>query len=253
MSGHSKWATIKRQKGANDAKRGQLFTKLSKAISIAVRQGGNVADPNSNFRLRLAIEAAKASNMPKENIERAVQRASSKQDANLEEALYEGFGPGGFSVIVEAFTDNKQRTVAEVKNIFDKNGGSMGNQGSVQYQFEKKGMITVSKNGKILDEIFLIAADNQAEDVEEATDEVFVYTKPENLAKVRDVLADQGIVVKSAELTWKPIVISSIAEKSIVERALVFLEKLENLDDVQKVYANFDIPDEIMQSHTGNE
>lgn len=136
MSGHSKWATIKRQKGANDAKRGQLFTKLSKSITLAVREGGGVADPNGNFRLRLAVEAARAANMPKDNIERAISRASGKEMDNLAEALYEGFGPGGFSVIVETLSDNKQRTVSEVKNIFDKNGGSMGSQGSVQYQFE---------------------------------------------------------------------------------------------------------------------
>src|SRR5436190_1731716 len=145
MSGHSKWATIKRQKGANDIKRGQLFTKLSKAITIAVRQGGGVGDPDSNFRLRLAVEAARTANMPKENIERAIARASGKQDNDLEEGLYEGFGPGGFSVIVESLSDNKQRTVSEVKNVFEKNGGNIGSQGSVQYQFDKKGMITVDK------------------------------------------------------------------------------------------------------------
>ena len=250
MSGHSKWATIKRQKGANDIKRGQLFTKLSKAITIAVRQGGGVADPDSNFRLRLAIDSARTANMPKDNIDRAIQRASGKQEANLEEALYEGFGPGGFSVIVETLSDNKQRTVSEVKNIFDKNGGNIGNQGSVQYQFEKKGMITVAKNGKTLDDIFLIAADNQAEDIEDAENDVFVYTAPSDLAKVRNILAEQGLVVKGAELTWRPIVISSIVDKASAERALNFLEKLDSLDDVQKVYANFDIPDEVMQSHS---
>jgi len=147
MSGHSKWATIKRAKGANDAKRGQLFTKLSKAISIAVRQAGGSSDPESNFRLRLAIEAARAANMPKENIERAVQRASGKQEEVLEEALYEGFGPGGFSVVVEAYTDNKLRTVSEVKNIFNKNGGNMGAQGSVMYQFEKMVLLVSQKTG----------------------------------------------------------------------------------------------------------
>lgn len=248
MSGHSKWSTIKRQKGVNDAKRGQLFTKLSKAITIAVREGGGVADAESNFRLRLAVEAARSANMPKENIERAIQRSSDKQAKSLEEAIYEGFGPGGFSVIVEAFTDNKQRTVAEVKNIFDKNGGNMGNQGSVQYQFEKKGMITVARNGKTLDDVFLIAADNQAEDVEDADDEIVVYTKPEDLAKVRNALVSEGLEIKEAEFTYKPIVISSIIDKLAVEKALSFLEKLENLDDVQKVYANFDIPDELIES-----
>lgn len=247
MSGHSKWSTIKRQKGANDAKRGQLFTKLSKAITIAVREGGGVAEPESNFRLRLAVEAARNANMPKENIERAIQRSSDKQAKALEAGIYEGFGPGGFSVIVESLTDNKQRTVAEVKNIFDKNGGNMGNQGSVQYQFEKKGMITVAKNGKTLDDIFLIAADNQAEDVEEVGNEIVVYTKPEDLAKVRTALVDEGLEIKGAEFTYKPIVFSSIADKQSADKAFSFLDKLESLDDVQKVYANFDVPDELIE------
>lgn len=251
MSGHSKWATIKRQKGANDAKRGVLFTKLSKAITIAVQQGGGVTDPDGNFRLRLAVEAARGANMPKDNIERAISRAGGKEGANLEEGLYEGFGPGGFSVIVESLTDNKQRTVSDVKMVFDKNGGSLGNQGSVQYQFEKKGMITVEKGGRSLDEVFLIAADNGAEDVEEAGDEVLVYTLAEDLARVRNALMEQGLTVKGAELTWKPIVINTISDKTMAEKALSFLEKLEDLDDVQKVYANFDIPEEVMQSHTG--
>src|SRR5579863_4152916 len=200
MSGHSKWATIKRQKGANDAKRGQLFTKLSKAITIAVRQGGGSPDSESNFRLRLAVEAARTANMPKENIERAIQRASGKQAETLEEAIYEGFGPGGFSVVVEAFTDNKLRTVSEVKNIFNKNGGSMGAQGSVMYQFEKKGVITVKKNGKSLDDIFLIAADSGVEDIEDAGDEVLLYTKHEEVTKIKDLLSQNDLNVKTFEL-----------------------------------------------------
>src|SRR6266567_1980364 len=193
MSGHSKWATIKRAKGANDAKRGQLFTKLSKAITIAARQGGGSPDPDSNFRLRLAIEAARAANMPKDNIERAIQRASGKQDASLEEAIYEGFGPGGFSVIVETFTDNKLRTVSEVKNVFNKNGGSMGAQGSVMYQFEKNGVISVAKVGKSMDDIFLIAADNGVDDIEEAGEEVLLYTKLEDVANVKDTVTQNGL------------------------------------------------------------
>jgi YebC/PmpR family DNA-binding regulatory protein len=248
MSGHSKWATIKRQKGANDAKRGQLFTKLSKAITIAVRQGGGVVNADDNPRLRLAVDVARAANMPKDNIDRAIQRAAGKQGADLEEAIYEGFGPGGFSVIVEALTDNKQRTVSEVKNIFDKNGGNMGAQGSVMYQFEKKGIITVEKGDKTLDDIFLIAIDCLAEDVEDADSEVLVYTKPDDLAKVRNNLSQQSVMVKTAEFVWKPGVTVEITDVSSAQKALAFLEKLENLDDVQKVYANFDIPDTIMQS-----
>lgn len=246
MSGHSKWSTIKRQKGLKDAKRGAVFTKLSKAISIAIRQGGGVSDPNGNFRLRLAIEAAKAANMPKDNIDRVIQKANSKQEAELEEGTYEGFGPGGFSVIVETVTDNKLRTVSEVKNIFNKNGGSMGAQGSVMYQFEKKGVVTAAKDGKSLDDIFMLAVESGADDVEEADEDVLVYTKPEDVAKVRDALADQGVTIKSVELLLSPIVSNTITDKSSAEKAINFLEKLESLDDVQKVYANFGIPDELL-------
>jgi YebC/PmpR family DNA-binding regulatory protein len=247
MSGHSKWATIKRQKGANDAKRGQLFTKLSKAITIAVRQGGGVADPDSNFRLRLAIEAARAANMPKDNIERAIDRASGKQAAILEEATYEGFGPGGFSVVVEAYTDNKLRTVSEVKNIFNKNGGNMGAQGSVMYQFEKKGVITIEKSGKSLDDIFLIAVDSGADDVEDAGEEVFIYTKPEDVTKIKDELSKNSLEAKTFELVFRPVVNSAISDKDSAGKAISFIDKLESLDDVQKVYANFDIPDELIE------
>lgn len=247
MSGHSKWSTIKRAKGVKDAKRGLVFTKLSKAISIAVRQGGGVTDPDGNFRLRLAIEAARAANMPKENIDRAIQKAGSKSEAELEEATYEGFGPGGFSVVVESVTDNKLRTVSEVKNIFNKNGGSMGAQGSVMYQFEKKGVITVEKNGKTLDDIFMLAVESGAEDIEEADEDVLIYTKPDEVGKARDGLTSQGLTVKTLELILRPIVSNEITDKASAERAMAFVEKLEDLDDVQKVYANFDIPDELIE------
>ena len=246
MSGHSKWKTIKRQKGVKDAKRGAIFTKHSNAITVAVKQGGNIADPEGNFKLRLAIEAARADNMPKENIDRAITKAAGKEGVNLEEAVYEGFGPGGFSVVVEAFTDNKQRTVAEVKNAFEKNGGTMGAQGSVMYQFERKGVITIAKKEKSSDDIFAIAVDSGAEDVEEAGDEALIYSKPEDLAKVRSYLAGKGITIQNAELVYNPIVLFPITDKTIAEKAVAFLEKLEELEDVQKVFANFDIPDAIM-------
>jgi YebC/PmpR family DNA-binding regulatory protein len=246
MSGHSKWATIKRQKGANDQKRGQVFTKLSNAITVAVRQGGNISDPESNFRLRLAIEAARSENMPKENIERAIARAAGKQDVNLEEVVYEGFGPGGFSVIVEAYTDNKQRTVSEVKNTFDKNGGSMGSQGSVMYQFEKKGSIVIAKDGKSLDDVFMVAVDAGADDVEENGGEIQIYCRPEELARVRSYLSGQGISILSGELVYKPLSLVGVADKTMAERALGFLEKMEDLNDVQKVYANVDLPNDLL-------
>lgn len=251
MSGHSKWATIKRQKGANDMKRGQIFTRLSNAITVAVREGGGIADPEGNFRLRLAVEAARTANMPKENIERAILKAAGKHEANLEEVAYEGFGPGGFSVVVETFTDNKQRTVAEVKNAFEKGGGSMGAQGAVMYQFERKGLIIVGKNGKLFDEIFLVAVDSGAEDVEDADEEVLIYTKPEDLAKSRSFLIGKGISLKNAELIYKPIVLSQIADKATAEKAIAFLEKMEDLGDVQKVFANFEIPQEYLHHRSG--
>jgi YebC/PmpR family DNA-binding regulatory protein len=246
MSGHSKWSTIKRQKGAADLKRGQAFTKLSNAITLAVRQGGGIGDPDSNFKLRLAIEAARSANMPKDNIERAIDRAAGKQADAVEEVTYEGFGPGGFSVIVEAITDNKQRTTPLVKTAFDKNGGSMGTPGAVSYQFEQKGSIIVKAGSRNPDELFLIAADCGADDIEEAGDEIIVYTQPEALAKVRACLLERGMEVVTAELVRKPIVISVLRDRDAATKALTFIERIEDIDDVQKVYANFDIPEEYL-------
>lgn len=237
MSGHSKWATIKRQKGANDAKRGALFTKLSKAISIAVQQGGGVTDPAQNFRLRLAVEAARAANMPKENIQRSIEKAAGKNAEALEEVMYEGFGPGGVGIIVVATTDNRNRTTSEIANIFSKNGGNMGQMGSVSYQFKQMGQLIVEKNGKSIDDIFLLAADSGAEDVEDEGSEVFVYTNPSDLAKVRDGLTASGIVVKEMELIWQPTITTSV-DDTISQKAINLMELLEDLDDVQKTYSN---------------
>jgi YebC/PmpR family DNA-binding regulatory protein len=246
MSGHSKWSTIKRQKGANDAKRGQLFTKLSMAITLSVKEGGNVTDPSGNPRLRLAIDAARAANMPKDNIDRAIQRAVNKQAGDMAEVVYEGFGPGGFSIMVEAVTDNKQRTTPIVKSTFEKNGGTIGNPGSVSYQFEQKGQVIVQKNGTSLDAIYMIAADVGAEDLEEVDDEVVIYTKPEDLGKVRDTLMGESLKVIDAALIRKPLTLTSITDEEKARKALLFLEIIEELDDVQKVYANVDIPDELI-------
>ena len=246
MSGHSKWAQIKRQKGSADVKKGQAFTKLSNVITIAVRQGGGIADPGQNFKLRLAIEKARSVNMPKETIERAIEKGKGlEKGEGLQETVYEGFGPGGVAVIVEATTDNKIRTTAEVKNIFDKNGGTLGNPGSVSYQFQLKGQITVLKENKSIDDIFLAAADSGAEDVEEAGDEVIIYTKPEELTKVREKLESQFKIV-DAQLMRKPQVSVSVTEKETAEKVLSFLDKLEHLDDVNKVYANFDISEKLI-------
>ncbi len=246
MSGHSKWAQIKRQKGVADVKRGQAFTKLAKAISITVRQGGS-GNPEQNFKLRLMIEKGRQINMPKDTIERAIEKGLGKGEKGegLQEAVYEGFGPGNVAVMVETATDNKQRTMSEVRQIFERNGGNMGSQGTVSYQFEQKGLITVKKDGKTIDDIFLIAADAGAQDVEEAGDEVFIYTNPDELAKVRDTVATQ-LSVTDAELTRKPTVTQQIESKETAEKVLSFMDKMEALDDVQKVYANFDIADNVM-------
>ena len=228
-------------------KRGQLFTKLSMAITLAVKQSGGNGDPETNFKLRLAIEAGRNANMPKENIERAIAKASGGASGDLQENTYEGYGPGGFSVIVDTLTDNRQRTVSEVKNVFDKNGGNLGTPGSVMYQFTLDGVLTVAKKGKSVDDIFLIAADGGAEDIEDAGDEVYIYTKSDDLAKVRKHLLSEELSVTNAELIRKPKIVNQISEKENAVKALSFIEKLESLSDVQEVYANFDIPESILR------
>lgn len=241
MSGHSKWATIKRQKGISDQKRGQAFTKLANAITIAVKTGGGIGDPVQNIRLRLLVEKARSANMPKSNIERAIERGTGVGDDGrmLEEAVYEGFAPGGAAVMVEAVTDNTQRTTGEIKNMFDKSGGIFGQPGSVAYQFEQKGMITLDKKvGMSSDEVMLLAADAGAEDIEETEDGICIYTKAEDLAIVREALSFQGQVIQDAELTRLPTVIFFIESIEEAEKVTGFLDRLESLDDVQKVYAN---------------
>ncbi len=243
MSGHSKWSTIKRQKGAADAKRGVVFTKLANAIAISVRQGGGVGDPAQNFKLRLAVEAARTQNMPKENIERAIQRATGKAgESKVDEAVYEGFAPGGVAVMVEAVTDNKNRTVSEIKNIFEKSGGTMGQSGTVAYNFKQVGQIVIDKSNKTLDEVFLEAADAGAEDIEEEGNEVYIFTSPHDLARVRDGLSAKKYLIKEIELIRKPVNLVAMSESSEqFGKVISLLDKLEALDDVQKVYANFEL------------
>lgn len=241
MSGHSKWAQIKRQKGAADIKRGQAFTKIANTITIAVRAGGGVTDPSQNFRLRLAIEKARTYNMPKENIERAVQRAAGREAGELLEVVYEGFAPHGVSVIIEAATDNKQRTTAEIKNIFDKGGGVLGQPGSVSYQFQAVGKIVLKKENFVLDNVFLAAADAGAEDVEEAEDGFIVYTKVGDLSKVSQALLAKGFTVVQTELSKRPITLLKISENEKLAKMQAFISKIEELDDVQKVYSNLSI------------
>lgn len=240
MSGHSKWKTIKRQKGTADAKRGAIFTKLSKAIIISVKQGGGIIDPASNFRLRLAIDSAKAANMPKDTIDRAIEKASGKGEGELHEVVYEGFAPHGINVIVEAATDNSTRTGQEVKNIFNKAGGSFGQPGSTSYLFNKMGEIYLKKNGKNFDELFAVAVENGAEDIEDLGNEVVVYTHTNDLSKVRDNLINKGIEIIDAKFTLKPVATITLALDQ-QEKVIDFLTSLEELEDVQEVYSNLEI------------
>lgn len=241
MSGHSKWKTIKHQKGAADAKRGAIFTKLSKAIIIAVKQGGEITDPAQNFRLRLAIESAKASNMPKDTIDRAIEKGAGRGDGELEEVVYEGFAPYGINVIVEAATDNPTRTGQEVKNLFTKAGGSFGQPGSSSYLFKRMGEIFVKKDGKSFDEIFSAALDSGAEDIEENPEEAVIYTQTSDLSKIKDDLTSKGFEITQAKFTLKPVTLISISDHAQYDRVIDFLSSLEDLDDVQEVYSNLQL------------
>lgn len=240
MSGHSKWATIKRQKGVNDAKRGQLFTKLANAITIAVRQGGGNTDPEFNATLRLAIDKAKAANMPRDNIERSIKKgAGSGGGITLEEAVYEGFAPGGVGIIIEAVTDKKQRTVAEVKSILEKNGGNLANQGAVSYQFEHVGEIVVSLNGKNPDDLLNVALENGANDFELDDEVGYIYTDATAVAKVKEAVEKAEFFVEEAGLVYKPKNTFAVAS-DVQEKLISLIEKIEDLDDVQKVYTNLE-------------
>lgn len=239
MSGHSKWATIKHQKGVADAKRGQLFTKLARAITIAVKEGNGITDPNSNFKLRLAADRARVSNMPKENIERAIQRGKGTGDAQaFTEARYEGFAPGGVAVIIEAVTDNKQRTFSEVKNILEKSGGRMGEQGSVAYLFEQKGSILLKKNDKSVDDILSVGLENGVEDVDLEDGVVTLYTSVQRFSKAKKRFEELGFSIEDAAISYIPSAYIIIADKALEEKILSLFEKLEELDDVQEVYSN---------------
>lgn len=248
MSGHSKWSTIKRQKGAADIKRGQVFTKLANAITIAVREGGG-GDSASNFKLRLAIDQARAVNMPKENIQRAIDRGLGKGvgEAGLESVTYEGYGPGKVALIIEATTDNKNRTTAEIKGVIEHAGGIFASPGAVSWMFTEEGVIAVPKDGRTFDEFFDLAVEAGAEDVEEAGNEVLIYIKAGELETVKKALIDKGLTIASAEIAKKPTTTVAVTDAETAEKILNLMEKLESLDDVQKVWANFDIPEEILK------
>lgn len=248
MSGHSKWSTIKRQKAVQDQKRGQLFTKLGRAITIAVRQSGGMTDPEDNFRLRLAIEKAREANMPKENIKRALQRASGKlAGGGLEEVVYEGYGPFGVAIMVEAATDNKKRTSQEIKSVFERGGGRLAGSGSVAHLFSRKGLIVATKNGLTEDQVLEKALEAGAEDLEETEDGFEIYTQDSRLHQIKEKLESAGLKIIDSELTYRPKSIISITEKGKAEKVLKFMDAFEELDDVQKVYANFDIPREVLK------
>ncbi|MBP9852516.1 MAG: YebC/PmpR family DNA-binding transcriptional regulator [Patescibacteria group bacterium] len=240
MSGHSKWSTIKRQKGAKDAARGAVFTKLGNAIAIAARSG---ADPETNFALRLAVDKAKAANMPSANIQRALDRAKDKDAAQLQEVLYEGYGPDGVAILVEVATDNINRTYPMVKLAFSKHGGNIAEKGAVVFQFDHKGMIRVGASG---DEFMLQALDAGAEDVQDDGQESVVYTAATDLAKVRDALKAQDLEITEAELTYVPNTTIEITDEATAGKIMRLMDALEDLDDVSNTHVNFDIDEKLL-------
>lgn len=242
MSGHSKWSTIKREKGAKDAARGAVFTKIGNAIAIAARSG---TDPETNFALRLAIDKAKAANMPSANIQRAIDRVKDKNAAQLQEILYEGYGPGGTAILVECATDNTNRTYPEVRLAFSKHGGSIADKGSVVFQFAHKGMIRVKGTG---DEVLMAAIDAGAEDVQDEDTDSVIYTANTDLAKVRDAMKDAGFEVTEAELTYVPNNTVDISDGATAGKILRLMDALDDIDDVVNTHVNFDIPEALIEA-----
>ena len=247
MSGHSKWSSIKHQKGVADARRGQLFTKLTREIIVAVREGGS--SPEANFRLRLAIQKARDNNMPLDNIERAVKRGSGElEGVSLTELVLEGYGPSGTAILVKALTDNRNRTIQDVRNIFVRHGGSLGENGCVAWLFDSKGFITVKTDNPDADDLALNAIDAGAEDVKVESGYVEIYTKPEELEMVRAALEQKNLAIASAELSMVPKTMVQLEEKAALQ-TLKLLDKLEDLDEVQHVSSNADFPDSILEKY----
>jgi YebC/PmpR family DNA-binding regulatory protein len=240
MSGHSKWSTIKRQKGAKDAARGAVFTKLGNAIAIAARSG---ADPETNFALRLAVDKAKAANMPTTNIERAIQRVADKSAAQMMEIMYEGYGPGGVAILVEVATDNINRTYPEVRAAFSKHGGNLAEKGAVSFQFDHRGMIRVKGRG---DDLLMAVLYAGASDMQEEGEESVVYTEPTDLAKVRDALRESGLEILEAELTYVPNTTVPVNDKETAGKILRLMDALDEIDEVVSTHVNFDIPEEFL-------
>jgi len=246
MSGHSKWANIKRKKQANDHARGNIFSKLTRLITLAVVEGGGLIDPEHNVKLRLAIEKARQLNMPKENIQRAIERGVGPQKQELKEIVYEAFLHDGVVILILATTDNINRTTAEVKNILERNGGKLGNQGSVSYQFERCGLVIFKKDGLTEEEIFEFAGKVNASDIDQDKQDYYVYIPFSLLGKVKDNL--NSLKPESTEVDFKPNSIISITDKMKAQKILVTIDALESLDDVHKVFGNFDIPDEFLHT-----
>ncbi|RMG85618.1 MAG: YebC/PmpR family DNA-binding transcriptional regulator [Chloroflexi bacterium] len=242
MSGHSKWSTIKRKKGAEDAKRGKIFTRLARDITLAARSGGG--DENANPKLKLAIQKAKAANMPKDNIERAIKRGTGEIDGgDMEELVYEGYGPEGVAFIVEALTDNKNRTLAEVKHAFSKGGGNLASAGSVLWQFDQKGFIQLKGEGLDFEEVFMIAAEAGADDVVQEEGIIIVYTPRELFAAVEQALTEAGLEIEDSGLRWIPQNEQEVSADAALKN-MKLMERLEELDDVQSVSSNLAITDE---------
>jgi YebC/PmpR family DNA-binding regulatory protein len=249
MSGHSKWSTIKRQKGVNDSKRSAMFTKVAREIAVAARAGGG--DPDANYRLRLAIDKARSINMPADNIKRSIDKATGGGEAEqFEEIVYEGYGPGGVAVLVEAATDNRNRTAAEVRSIFAKTGGQLAGSGAVAWQFEARGLITVPRDGSDPDEVALAAIDAGAVDVDTESDPIEIYTEPADLEAVRTALDTAGVNVDGAESAMLAKQTVSL-EADQVRKAMRMVDLLEDLDDVQRVTTNVDIPEEVLAELAG--
>lgn len=245
MSGHSKWSSIKHQKGAKDVQRGALFTKLAREISVAVRSGGS-GDPEANYRLRLAVQKAKSNNMPNDNIDRSIKKALGEGDgANYDEVIYEGFGPGGAAILVQALTDNRNRTVSEVRSVFAKYGGNMGESGSVGWMFANRGVITINMDGKDPDDVALMAIDAGAADVEDSDGVLEAYTEPQDLKAVEEAIRAEGLEVEEADLRYIASTPVELDDNQTTQ-ALRLIEKLEELDDVQQVFSNLEISDDVL-------
>jgi YebC/PmpR family DNA-binding regulatory protein len=251
MSGHSKWSSIKHKKGAADKKRGQLFSKLSRALIVAAREGG--PDPSGNLALQNAIEKARSYSMPKDNIERAIARGSGADaDANAYEVVvYEGYGAGGVAILVEALTDNRNRTASDVRAAFSKHDGNLGASGAVAWQFERRGVVLVDAEGVDEDELTLAAAEGGADDVELDGSTFQITSAPESLSGVREAVEAAGLAVENAELTMVPKTTVEVGEENTAKKILRLIDALEENDDVQDVYSNFDIPERVLETVAG--